>query len=60
MLCARYTLFLQGFTDGVMKVGPYAGRKVSEAKPIIKEAMLADGSALPYSEPEKTVRTTET
>jgi leucyl-tRNA synthetase len=38
-----------------MKVGPHAGRKVSEAKPIIKEAMLADGHALAYSEPEKMV-----
>jgi leucyl-tRNA synthetase len=46
---------LQGFTDGVMKVGPHAGKKVSEAKPIIKEAMLADGSGLAYSEPEKMV-----
>jgi leucyl-tRNA synthetase len=38
-----------------MKVGPHAGKKVSEAKPIIKEAMLADGSGLAYSEPEKMV-----
>jgi hypothetical protein len=51
----RKPSLLQGFTDGVMKVGPYAGRKVSEVKPIIKEAMMADGHALPYSEPEKMV-----
>lgn len=35
----------QGFTDGVMTVGPYAGRKVSEAKPIIKEEMIASGKS---------------
>ena len=46
----------QGFTDGVMTVGPHAGRKVSEAKPLIREEMLAAGQAMPYSEPEKTVR----
>uniref|UniRef100_A0A383W6K7 leucine--tRNA ligase n=1 Tax=Tetradesmus obliquus TaxID=3088 RepID=A0A383W6K7_TETOB len=52
---AKGMVYLKGFTDGVMKVGPYAGRKVSEVKPIIKEAMMADGHALPYSEPEKMV-----
>lgn len=39
-----------------MTVGPYAGRKVSEAKPLIKDEMIAGGHALAYSEPEKTVR----
>ena len=39
---------MQGFTDGVMEAGPHAGKKVSEAKPIIKEEMLAAGQALPY------------
>jgi hypothetical protein len=38
-----------------MKVGPYAGRKVSEVKPIIREELIAAGQALPYSEPEKQV-----
>jgi len=39
-----------------MLVGAYAGRKVSEAKPLIREEMLAAGEALAYSEPEKPVR----
>ncbi len=39
---------LQGFTDGVMIVGKYAGRKVSEAKPLIKEEMIAAGEAILY------------
>ncbi len=38
-----------------MTVGPYAGKKVSEAKPIIRDEMVAAGQAIPYSEPEKTV-----
>jgi leucyl-tRNA synthetase len=38
-----------------MKVGPYAGRKVSEVKPIIKEELIASEQALLYSEPEKQV-----
>lgn len=38
-----------------MQVGKYAGRKVSEVKPIIRDEMYAAGTALPYSEPEKQV-----
>ncbi|GBF91225.1 hypothetical protein Rsub_03545 [Raphidocelis subcapitata] len=52
---AKQMVYLKGFTDGVMTVGPYAGRKVSEAKPLIRDEMLAAGQALAYSEPEKTV-----
>lgn len=48
-------LYFQGFTDGVMTVGPYAGRKVSEVKPIIKDELIGSGQALQYSEPEKQV-----
>jgi leucyl-tRNA synthetase len=36
-------------------VGPHAGKKVSEAKAIIRAELLASGEALPYSEPEKPV-----
>ncbi|KAG2427994.1 hypothetical protein HXX76_011980 [Chlamydomonas incerta] len=52
---AKNMVYLKGFTDGVMAVGPYAGRKVSEVKPIIREEMVAAGGALMYSEPERTV-----
>lgn len=38
-----------------MLVGPYAGKKVSEAKPLIKNEMLAASQAMVYSEPEKQV-----
>ncbi|KAF8060524.1 leucine--tRNA ligase [Scenedesmus sp. PABB004] len=52
---AKQLVYLKGFTDGVLKVGPHAGRKVSEAKPLIRDELLASGAALPYSEPEKPV-----
>lgn len=52
---AKGLVYLKGFTDGVMIVGEYAGRKVSEVKPLIKDALLKAGHALLYSEPEKQV-----
>ncbi|KAG2497803.1 hypothetical protein HYH03_004074 [Edaphochlamys debaryana] len=52
---AKQLVYLKGFTDGVMIVGPHSGRKVSEAKPLIKEEMLSAGQALLYSEPERQV-----
>ncbi|MEW5310396.1 MAG: hypothetical protein WDW38_002197 [Sanguina aurantia] len=52
---AKGMVYLKGFTDGVLIVGPYAGRKVSEAKPLIKEELLSEGLALLYSEPERQV-----
>jgi len=45
----------QGFTDGVMAAGPHKGTKVSEAKPRIRDEMVAAGTALLYSEPERPV-----
>ncbi|KAM0925942.1 hypothetical protein ACQ4PT_003819 [Festuca glaucescens] len=52
---AKRMTYLKGFTDGVMIVGEYDGRKVQEAKPLIKNKLLAEGSAVLYSEPEKKV-----
>ncbi|EFJ52544.1 hypothetical protein VOLCADRAFT_103034 [Volvox carteri f. nagariensis] len=52
---AKQMVYLKGFTDGVMIVGPYSGRKVSEVKPIIREEMVAAGRAMMYSEPERQV-----
>lgn len=46
---------VQGFTHGIMIVGEYAGRKVSEVKPIIKDLMVKAGHAILYSEPESKV-----
>jgi leucyl-tRNA synthetase len=52
---AKRMTYLKGFTDGVMIVGEYDGKKVQEAKPLIKNKLLGEGSAVLYSEPEKKV-----
>lgn len=52
---AKDETYLKGFTLGVMEVGPHKGKKVSEAKPIIKEEMIEAGQACLYFEPESRV-----
>eukprot|EP00578_Thalassiosira_sp_NH16_P016934 CAMPEP_0181125480 /NCGR_PEP_ID=MMETSP1071-20121207/27075_1 /TAXON_ID=35127 /ORGANISM="Thalassiosira sp., Strain NH16" /LENGTH=1112 /DNA_ID=CAMNT_0023210931 /DNA_START=116 /DNA_END=3451 /DNA_ORIENTATION=+ len=52
---AKDETYLKGFTLGVMNVGPYSGKKVSEAKPLIKDEMIAAGQAHLYFEPESKV-----
>jgi leucyl-tRNA synthetase len=52
---AKDETYLKGFTMGVMTVGPHAGKKVSEAKPIIKQEMIDAGQACLYFEPESKV-----
>ncbi|CBI29686.3 unnamed protein product, partial [Vitis vinifera] len=45
----------RGFTEGTMLVGEFAGRKVQEAKPLIRSKLIEIGQAIVYSEPEKRV-----
>eukprot|EP00163_Fabomonas_tropica_P004027 TRINITY_DN13584_c0_g1_i1.p1 TRINITY_DN13584_c0_g1~~TRINITY_DN13584_c0_g1_i1.p1 ORF type:complete len:1084 (+),score=415.30 TRINITY_DN13584_c0_g1_i1:23-3253(+) len=52
---AKELVYSKGFYEGVMKVGPYAGKMVQDAKPLIKSEMVEAGQALIYSEPEKPV-----
>jgi leucyl-tRNA synthetase len=52
---AKDETYLKGFTSGIMRAGPHAGKKVSEAKPIIKNEMIAAGTACLYFEPESKV-----
>ncbi|KAG5179721.1 leucyl-tRNA synthetase [Tribonema minus] len=52
---AKEEVYLKGFYEGVMEVGPYAGDKVCDAKPKIRQEMIEAGQALPYYEPESTV-----
>ncbi|BAU00433.1 hypothetical protein LR48_Vigan06g012600 [Vigna angularis] len=52
---AKKQTYLKGFTEGTMIVGEYAGRKVQEAKPLIRTKLLETGQAIVYSEPEKRV-----
>ncbi len=52
---AKDETYLKGFTLGIMEVGPHQGKKVSEAKPIIKQEMIDAGQACLYFEPESRV-----
>ena len=52
---AKKMTYLKGFTEGVMTVGKYAGQKVQDAKPLIKQDLLSSGDAIVYFEPEKQV-----
>jgi leucyl-tRNA synthetase len=52
---AKDETYLKGFTSGIMKVGPYAGQKVSDAKLKIREEMIKAGQAHLYFEPESRV-----
>jgi len=52
---AKDETYLKGFTIGVMSYGPHKGKKVSDAKPIIKQEMIDAGQACLYFEPESRV-----
>ncbi|KAL5982879.1 hypothetical protein ACLOJK_016957 [Asimina triloba] len=52
---AKRLTYLRGFTDGTMIVGEFKGKKVQEAKPLIRSVLLETGEAVMYSEPEKKV-----
>eukprot|EP01125_Pyxidicula_operculata_P021751 TRINITY_DN8610_c0_g1_i1.p1 TRINITY_DN8610_c0_g1~~TRINITY_DN8610_c0_g1_i1.p1 ORF type:complete len:1095 (-),score=332.96 TRINITY_DN8610_c0_g1_i1:700-3957(-) len=52
---AKDIVYKAGFYDGVMLVGEHAGKKVQEAKQLIKASMLASGDAAKYYEPESPV-----
>jgi hypothetical protein len=52
---AKALVYLKGFTDGVLRVGPHAGKKVSDVKGVIRAEMLEAGEAISYSEPERAV-----
>lgn len=52
---AKEETYLKGFTTGIMLVGPHAGKKVSEAKPLIKQELIDQGDACLYYEPESKV-----
>lgn len=52
---AKRLTYLKGFTEGTMLVGEFAGRKVQEAKPLLRTKLIETGEAITYSEPEKKV-----
>uniref|UniRef100_A0A1D1XWB6 leucine--tRNA ligase n=1 Tax=Anthurium amnicola TaxID=1678845 RepID=A0A1D1XWB6_9ARAE len=52
---AKRLTYLKGFNEGTMLVGEFKGKKVQDAKPLIRSALLEMGQAVVYSEPEKKV-----
>jgi len=52
---AKAKTYKIGFYEGKMAIGDYKGMTVQEAKPKVKEWMLATGQAYAYAEPEKEV-----
>lgn len=52
---AKEKVYLKGFYEGVLIVGPYAGQKVQDVKKKIQSEMVEAKQARIYQEPEKTV-----
>lgn len=52
---AKELAYKEGFYQGVMKVGEFAGEKVEVAKPKVREQLSKAGLAFAYSEPENKV-----
>ncbi|GAB2293376.1 hypothetical protein Dimus_027575 [Dionaea muscipula] len=52
---AKKLTYLKGFTEGIMLVEEFKGRKVQEVKPIVRKRLIELGQAIMYSEPEKNV-----
>ncbi|PRP83020.1 leucyl-tRNA synthetase, cytoplasmic-like [Planoprotostelium fungivorum] len=48
---AKDECYLNGFTKGVMLVGEHQGKSVKDAKPLIRDHLIAAGLAVTYSEP---------
>ena len=49
---AKDEVYTDGFYTGVMVVGEFSGKKVVEAKPLIRAKLIQEGLAAPYYEPE--------
>ena len=49
---AHDRVYTAGFYKGVMTAGPFKGMTVQQAKPLQKKAMIDDGEAFTYLEPE--------
>ncbi|PWN25082.1 leucyl-tRNA synthetase [Jaminaea rosea] len=49
---AKDQAYKEGFYSGTMLVGDFKGQTVQEAKPKVRDQMIAAGLAFPYAEPE--------
>ena len=52
---AKEMIYLKAFYEGIMVVGPYSGKKVQDIKKDIQRALVDNGEAVIYMEPEKEV-----
>lgn len=55
LAAAKEEVYKKGFYEGVMLVGSQAGKRVCDAKDVVKAEMIAAGQAAIYYEPEKLV-----
>ncbi|KAI8819678.1 uncharacterized protein EV422DRAFT_533886 [Fimicolochytrium jonesii] len=49
---AKAEVYKEGFYQGTMIIGNHAGKSVQDAKPLIRDELIAQGLAFPYCEPE--------
>ncbi|KAF5345811.1 hypothetical protein D9756_010874 [Leucocoprinus leucothites] len=49
---AKEIAYKEGFYNGTMVVGEFAGQPVQEAKPKVRDGLVKDGLAYAYAEPE--------
>ena len=49
---AKEIAYKEGFYNGTMIVGEFAGESVQDAKAKVRESMIQQGVAFPYAEPE--------
>ncbi|KAJ1935138.1 cytosolic leucyl tRNA synthetase, partial [Kickxella alabastrina] len=52
---AKEAAYKEGFYNGIMSVGKFKGLSVIDAKPKVREQLIASGDAFAYAEPEKLV-----
>lgn len=52
---AKEMVYLKGFYDGVLLVGPHKGKKVQDVKKALQNNLIEKKMAVTYYEPEKTV-----
>lgn len=48
-------VYLKGFYDGILLVGPYAGKRIQDVKKLIQNELLERKEAVFYMEPEKKI-----
>lgn len=52
---AKELCYSEGFYKGTMKIGPFKGEKVMDAKKLMATKMIGEGTAIVYQEPQKQV-----